>query len=115
MVVNDLGAQPDGSGADAGPANEVVAEIEPSELAADRAFYEASAEGAASQISEAEAALRLQQQQVRDLIAQAEATVATADSIRAAPGWGANLSPRAPLAQLAEQLTLNQRVRGSSP
>ncbi len=28
VVVNDLGAQPDGSGADAGPANEVVAEIE---------------------------------------------------------------------------------------
>jgi NAD(P)-dependent dehydrogenase (short-subunit alcohol dehydrogenase family) len=27
VVVNDLGAQPDGSGADAGPANEVVAEI----------------------------------------------------------------------------------------
>lgn len=59
---------------------QVVAEIEPSELAADRAFYEASAEGAASQISEAEAALRLQQQQVRDQIAQAEATVATAEA-----------------------------------
>ena len=28
VVVNDLGAQPDGSGADTGPANEVVAEIE---------------------------------------------------------------------------------------
>ncbi|MFV0318029.1 MAG: SDR family oxidoreductase [Microthrixaceae bacterium] len=28
VVVNDLGAQPDGTGADAGPANEVVAEIE---------------------------------------------------------------------------------------
>ena len=28
VVVNDLGDQPDGSGADAGPANEVVAEIE---------------------------------------------------------------------------------------
>ena len=28
VVVNDLGADPDGSGADAGPANEVVAEIE---------------------------------------------------------------------------------------
>ena len=28
VVVNDLGAAPDGSGADAGPANEVVAEIE---------------------------------------------------------------------------------------
>lgn len=59
---------------------QVVAEIEPSELAADRAYYEASAEGAASQISEAEAALRLQQQQVRDQIAQAEATVATAEA-----------------------------------
>lgn len=59
---------------------QVVAEIEPSELAADRAFYEASAEGAASQITEAEAALRLQQQQVRDQIAQAEAMVATAEA-----------------------------------
>jgi len=59
---------------------QVVAEIEPSELAADRAFYEASAEGAASQMSEAEAALRLQQQQLRDQIAQAEATVATAEA-----------------------------------
>ena len=59
---------------------QVVAEIEPSELAADRAFYEASAEGAASQMSEAEAALRLQQQQVRDQIAQAEAMVATAEA-----------------------------------
>jgi len=28
VVVNDLGAQPDGTGADPGPANEVVAEIE---------------------------------------------------------------------------------------
>src|SRR6187551_2725078 len=28
VVVNDLGAQPDGSGADPGPANDVVAEIE---------------------------------------------------------------------------------------
>lgn len=28
VVVNDLGARPDGTGADAGPANEVVAEIE---------------------------------------------------------------------------------------
>src|SRR5690349_16843822 len=28
VVVNDLGAQPDGGGADPGPANEVVAEIE---------------------------------------------------------------------------------------
>jgi HlyD family secretion protein len=59
---------------------QVVAQIEPSELAADRAFYEASAEGAASQITEAEAALRLQQQQVRDQIAQAEAMVATAEA-----------------------------------
>ena len=65
---------------DAVTKGQVVAEIEPSELAADRAFYEASAEGAASQISEAEAALRLQQQQVRDQIAQAEATVATAEA-----------------------------------
>lgn len=59
---------------------QVVAEIEPSELQADRAFYAASADGAASQIAEAEAALRFQQQQVRDQIAQAEAAVATAEA-----------------------------------
>lgn len=59
---------------------QLLAEIEPSELQADREFYEHSAAGAASQIQEAEAALRLQQQQVGDQIAQAEATVATAEA-----------------------------------
>ncbi|MEZ5291670.1 MAG: efflux RND transporter periplasmic adaptor subunit [Vicinamibacterales bacterium] len=59
---------------------QVLAEIEPSELQADQAYYEFSAQGAAAQIQEAEAALRLQQQQVRDQIAQAEATVATSEA-----------------------------------
>ncbi len=45
-------------------------------------------------------------------------TVATAPSpewISLRPSAAANVFHRAPLAQLAEQLTLNQRVRGSSP
>lgn len=59
---------------------QLLAEIEPAELQAERAYYGFAAEGAASQITEAQAALRLQQQQVRDQIAQAEATVATTEA-----------------------------------
>ncbi len=57
---------------------QLVAEIDPGELMADRAFYEHSAEGAASQVRESEAALRLQERQLLDQIKQAEANVATA-------------------------------------
>ena len=55
---------------------QLVAEIDPGELMADRAFYEHSAEGAASQVRESEAALRLQERQLEDQIKQAEANVA---------------------------------------
>jgi len=65
---------------DAVAKDQVLAEIEPSELEADRAYYEQTALGAAAQIREAEAALRLQQEQVRDQIAQAEAMVKTSEA-----------------------------------
>jgi multidrug efflux pump subunit AcrA (membrane-fusion protein) len=54
-----------------------VREIEPGELAADRAYYEHSAEGLASQVQESEAALRFQERQLGDQITQADATIAT--------------------------------------
>ena len=63
---------------------QTVAEIEPGELAADRAYYEHSAEGLASQVQESEAALRLQLRQLDEQITQAEATVATTVAQQAA-------------------------------
>ena len=61
-----------------------VAEIDPGELTADRAYYEHSAEGIASQVREGEAALRLQELQLIDQVKQAESVVATAEAQRAA-------------------------------
>ena len=55
---------------------QAIAEIEPSELEAERAYYDHSAEGVQSQIREGEAALRFQERQLTDQITQAEATVA---------------------------------------
>lgn len=63
---------------------QAVAEIDPGELQADRAYYEHSAEGIASQVRESEAALRLQELQLGDQVKQAEAGVATAEAQRAA-------------------------------
>src|SRR6187455_917276 len=59
-----------------------VAEIDPGELQADRAFYEHSAEGIASQVRESEAALRLQERQLIDQVKQAQSAVATAEAQR---------------------------------
>lgn len=61
-----------------------IAEIDPGELTADRAYYEHSAEGIASQVREGEAALRLQERQLIDQVKQAEADVATAEAQRTA-------------------------------
>jgi HlyD family secretion protein len=61
-----------------------VAEIDPGELQADRAYYEHSADGIASQVREGEAALRLQELQLVDQVKQAEAAVATAEAQRVA-------------------------------
>jgi multidrug resistance efflux pump len=63
---------------------QAVAEIDPGELQADRAYYEHSAEGIASQVREGEAALRLQELQLIDQVKQAESAVATAEAQRAA-------------------------------
>ena len=63
---------------------QLVAEIDPGELMADRAYYEHSAEGAASQVQESEAALRLEERQLQDQIKQAEANVANVVAQQAA-------------------------------
>src|SRR5215218_2363843 len=55
---------------------QAIAEIDPGELRAERAYFEHSAEGIASQVRESEAALRLQERQLTDQVKQAEAAVA---------------------------------------
>lgn len=52
---------------------QVVAEITPDELRADRAYFEHSAEGLSSQVRESEAALRYEERQLADEVRQAEA------------------------------------------
>ncbi|HEX8031855.1 MAG TPA: HlyD family efflux transporter periplasmic adaptor subunit [Vicinamibacterales bacterium] len=69
---------------DAVKKGQAVAEIDPGELRAERAYYEHSAEGIASQVRESEAALRLQERQLTDQVKQAEAAVATSEAQRAA-------------------------------
>jgi multidrug resistance efflux pump len=61
---------------------QLVALISPDELQADRAYYEHSAAGLASQVRESESALRLQERQLADQILQAEAAVATGEAQR---------------------------------
>jgi HlyD family secretion protein len=63
---------------------QAIAEIDPGELEAERAFYQHSAAGIESQVEEGEAALRLQERQLGDQVKQAEATVATVEAQRAA-------------------------------
>jgi len=63
---------------------QAIAEIDPGELQAERAFYQYSAEGIASQVKESEAALRLQERQLTDQVKQAQSAVATAEAQRAA-------------------------------
>ena len=64
--------------------DQVLAVLQPDELREERAFYEYSAAGLGSQVRESEAALRLQERQTRDQIAQAEATLASTESQQAA-------------------------------
>jgi HlyD family secretion protein len=61
-----------------------IAEIDPGELEAERAFYQHSAAGIESQVEEGEAAVRLQERQLEDQVKQAEAAVATAEAQRSA-------------------------------
>jgi multidrug resistance efflux pump len=65
-------------------AGQMLAVLSPDELREERAFYSANAEGVGSQIQESEAALRLQERQTTDSIAQAEATLASTQSQEAA-------------------------------
>ena len=69
---------------DAVTKGQAIAEIDPGELEAERAFYQHSAAGIESQVEESEAALRLQERQFGDQVKQAEAAVATAEAQRAA-------------------------------
>jgi HlyD family secretion protein len=62
---------------------QLLAVIAPEELRADRAYYASSAEGFTAQVREGEAALRFQEQQTRDQIRQAEATLAATRAQRA--------------------------------
>jgi HlyD family secretion protein len=63
---------------------QVLAVLQPDELREERAFYEYSAAGLGSQVAESEAALRLQERQTHDQIAQAEANLASTESQQAA-------------------------------
>jgi multidrug resistance efflux pump len=69
---------------DAVTKGQAIAEIDPGELEAERAFYQHSAAGIESQVEESEAALRLQERQLGDQVRQAEAAVATAEAQRSA-------------------------------
>jgi len=64
--------------------DQILAVLAPDELRQEQAFYTHTAEGAGSQVVESEAALRLQQRQMGDQIAQAEANLAATESQRAA-------------------------------
>ena len=64
--------------------DQLVAVIAPDELRADTAYYAQNAEGLSSQVRESEAALRLQQKQTADQIAQAEFTLASTQAQAAA-------------------------------
>jgi multidrug resistance efflux pump len=61
-------------------AGQAVATIAPDELRADSAYYAHSAEESASQVQQSQAALRLQEKQTADSIAQARASLAAAEA-----------------------------------
>ena len=69
---------------DAVTADQLLAVLSPDELREERAFYSFSADEVGSQVQESEVALRLQERQTADQIAQAEATLASTESQRAA-------------------------------
>jgi HlyD family secretion protein len=63
---------------------QLLAMVAPDELKADTAYYAQNAQGLSSQVQESEAALRLQQKQTADQIAQAESTLASTQAQAAA-------------------------------
>jgi HlyD family secretion protein len=64
--------------------DQIVAVLAPDELREEQAFYTHTAAGAGSQVQESEAALRLQERQMNDQIAQAEAMLASTESQQSA-------------------------------
>ena len=65
---------------DAVTKDQLVAVINPDELRAETAYYSQNVQGLSSQVRESEAALRYQQRQTTDQIAQAEATLASIEA-----------------------------------
>ncbi|MFI5339582.1 MAG: HlyD family secretion protein [Candidatus Methylomirabilales bacterium] len=57
-------------------AGQLLAVIQPEELAADRAYYSSTEQSAAAQVNQAESSLKYQESQTRDQIRQAEAALA---------------------------------------
>ncbi|HMD35237.1 MAG TPA: efflux RND transporter periplasmic adaptor subunit [Vicinamibacterales bacterium] len=60
--------------------DQLLATIKPDELQADTAYYRSNVAGLSSQVQVSEAALRFQQRQTADQIAQAESTVASTEA-----------------------------------
>ena len=60
--------------------DQLIAVIKPDELQADTAYYRSNVAGLSSQVQESEAALRFQQRQTTDQIAQAESTLASTEA-----------------------------------
>jgi HlyD family secretion protein len=60
--------------------DQLVAVLKPDELKADTAYYSQNVEGLSSQVRESEAALRFQERQLADQIAQAESTLASSEA-----------------------------------
>lgn len=69
-------------------AGQLVAEIEPEELRADRAYYAHTEENASAQVQAAEAELKFQEAQTRDQIRQAEAALAAMEAQQAESAAG---------------------------
>jgi HlyD family secretion protein len=61
-------------------AGQLLAVIQPQELAADQAYYASTEQSVAAQVTQAEASLRYQEAQTRDQIRQAEASLAAAQA-----------------------------------
>src|SRR5262245_24231907 len=62
------------------PKDQLVAVLEPDELQAESSYYRQNQEGLSSQVRESEAALRFEQRQTTDQIAQAESTLASLEA-----------------------------------
>ncbi len=60
--------------------DQLIATIEPEELETEKAYYAQNQEGLASQVRQSEAALRFQERQLGDQIAQAESTLAASEA-----------------------------------